>query len=113
MGTVTNIDEARPHEYATVTCEDCGHKWVAVYPVGTKALECPGCHNAVNEYGVRVAAQRCKTCGAEFTVCPVPDDLTDWEHCMSENCASYDERRDADKLFDAGLVRRDDDDSDA
>ena len=110
MGTVTDIDKARPHETNTVVCEDCGYKWVAVYPEGTKAIECPGCHNAVNEFGVRVLMNRCKTCGGLFTVCPIPANPEEWEHCLGEECDSYDEARDADKLFDAGLVSRDDED---
>ena len=72
---------------------------MAVYPTGIKLLECPRCHNGVNEYGIRVYVTKCKTCGVEFTVCPVPDNLDDWQHCMSEGCASYDQERDADKLF--------------
>ena len=24
-------------------CENCGHYWVAVYPVGAERLECPEC----------------------------------------------------------------------
>lgn len=111
MGTVTNIDEARPHSTATITCSDCGHKWVAVYPAGTKSLECPSCHNAVNEFGVRILIRRCKTCKTKFTVCPAPDSAKEWDHCLSEDCDSYDETRDVDKLFDAGVVRRDDDDT--
>jgi len=111
--TVTSIDAARPHDKSLIACKGCGHKWVAVYPTGTKALECPGCHNAVNKYGTRVAIRRCKTCGAEFTVCPAPppEKLDQWQHCLSEACDSYDDSRDADKLFDAGLVERDDDGS--
>ena len=110
MGVV-NIDDARPCSTTLIECKQCRHKWVAVYPTGTKALECPGCHDAVNEYGTRVMVTRCKTCGGEFTVCPVPDNPEIWQHCMSETCASYDEARDADKLFDMGIVKRDDDDT--
>lgn len=111
MGSVTNIDDARPHCTTTVECKQCGYKWVAVYPECTKALECPGCHDAVNEYGTRVYVNRCRDCGAEFTVCPIPDNTEDWQHCMSEDCASYDETRDGDKLFEQGRVKRDDDDA--
>ena len=112
MGTVTDIDAARQYCETLITCKQCSHKWVARYPVATKALECPGCHNAVNEYGTAVFVARCKTCGTQFTVCPKPDkDREDeWEHCMSVECGSYDKSRDADILFDAGLVKRDDDD---
>jgi len=27
-----------------MVCEICTHKWVAVFPEGTKELECPNCH---------------------------------------------------------------------
>lgn len=111
IGNITDIDDARPHATTAIVCDGCNHKWIAVYPIGTKALECPGCHNAVNEYGTRVLLRRCKTCGARFTVVPVPENPADWEHCMAETCASYDETRDATKLFDAGMARRDDDDT--
>ena len=26
-------------------CLDCGHKWVAVYPLGAAILECPKCNS--------------------------------------------------------------------
>lgn len=26
-----------------VTCEKCGYKWVAVWPIKTKRLKCPEC----------------------------------------------------------------------
>lgn len=107
-GTVTDIDAGRPHATTSIMCSACGHQWVAVYPVETMALECPGCHDAVNEYGTRVLLRHCKTCGRRFTVCPLPspDRLDGWENCLDVGCASYDETRDADKLFDAGLVVR-------
>lgn len=54
MGTVTDLDSYRPHSVAQITCEDCGYEWTAVYPSSVKAMECPGCHNAVNEHGERV-----------------------------------------------------------
>ena len=39
-------DEAEaydPHISGEAQCVDCGHKWVAVAPVGTTDLECPHC----------------------------------------------------------------------
>jgi hypothetical protein len=27
-----------------VRCASCWHRWMAVRPVGTRRLECPGCH---------------------------------------------------------------------
>lgn len=96
---VMDLDAARPHVTASISCEGCGHRWVAVYPTSTKALECPGCHNSVNEYGVLVLFRRCKTCGAQFTVVPLPQNPADWEHCMSESCASYDMTRNPEGLF--------------
>ena len=113
MGTITELDAARPHRTHMIKCKACGRSWCAVYPVGTKGLECPGCHGWVNEHGTPVLVRHCKTCGSRFTVCPTPEpeNLKDWEHCLSEDCASYEEARNADKLFDAGLVKRDDEDS--
>ena len=64
-------------------------------------------HNGVNEYGVRVFVSRCKTCGAEFSVTPRPESLDDWQNCLGPDCGSYDESRDADKMFDDGIVERD------
>jgi len=56
--------------------------------------------NSVNEYGTPISIHICETCGQEFTVCPLlPDDAKGWENCMAETCASYDPKRDADKLF--------------
>jgi len=100
MGNVVSLDDMRPHTTTTVECQDCQHKWLAVYPTGTKALECPGCHNAVNEYGTRVLLNWCKTCGTEFTVCPLPENPENWLHCLAPECESYDESRDIDDLFD-------------
>ena len=100
MGTVTDIDDARPHTTATIICSDCGYKWIAVYPTGADVLECPGCHNAVNEYGTRILVRRCKTCNKRFTVCPMPSNPQDWENCMAPECPSYDPDRDCDDFFD-------------
>jgi Zn finger protein HypA/HybF involved in hydrogenase expression len=33
-----------PHTYGPATCNDCGHHWTAVWPLGAEELECPKCH---------------------------------------------------------------------
>lgn len=35
----------QPHTYGPAICEDCGHRWMAVWPLGAEALECPKCHS--------------------------------------------------------------------
>jgi hypothetical protein len=35
-----------PHAHGTATCNDCGNEWVAVWPLGADALECPNCHGS-------------------------------------------------------------------
>lgn len=64
---------------------------------------------AVNLHGVPTSIHVCDSCGSQFTVCPAAGD--DWGGCMSEKCSSYDEDRDADKLFDNNdpRIQRDDD----
>ena len=99
MGNIINIDEARPHITTSIECGLCGHKWIAVYPEGATRLECPNCHDAVNEYGTSVYVNRCKICGREFTICPKPENTENWQHCLAADCLSYDESRDADKLY--------------
>ena len=47
MSNVTHIDDARRHLSFPVMCHKCWYEWVAVFPVETKSLECPGCHEAV------------------------------------------------------------------
>lgn len=47
MGTVTDIDDARPHDCCQVLCDNCSHYWVACFPVGTVSVECPGCRHMV------------------------------------------------------------------
>lgn len=98
MVDIVNIDDFRPHITKPIQCE-CGKNWVAVYPEGTDYLECPGCHQMVNEYGVSVFVNTCKTCGNKYTVTPAPKNIEDWQHCLDPSCGSYDESRDADKLF--------------
>ena len=59
-----------------------------------------------NEYGTKISIHKCNFCGDEFTVCPaVSTNAKGWGGCMAPNCTSYDETRDADKLFDEGKVR--------
>lgn len=54
-----------------------------------------------NECGTLISLHRCETCGKEFTLCPArSDDAPGWENCLARDCASYDEARDADRLFD-------------
>ena len=33
------------HTYGPAICEDCGHRWMAVWPLAADALECPKCHS--------------------------------------------------------------------
>jgi Zn finger protein HypA/HybF involved in hydrogenase expression len=40
---VSNEDVTQ-HAHGPAQCDDCGHKWVAVWPLGAEALECPKCH---------------------------------------------------------------------
>lgn len=48
-------EEDMPHEVSMVTCLNCGKRWIAVRPLGTKLddLECPQCRQqgAVIETG--------------------------------------------------------------
>lgn len=62
---------------------------------------------ALNEYGIPVSVHKCDSCGLQFTVCPAVDpDGVNWGGCLSRICISYDLKRDADRLFDEGKVRR-------
>lgn len=36
--------EMQPHRSGAAECLDCDYSWVAVWPVGADALECPNCH---------------------------------------------------------------------
>ncbi len=51
-----------------------------------------------NRYGTPISQQVCDSCGTHFTICPPAGE--DWGGCQAEGCASYDEKRDMDKLFD-------------
>lgn len=57
--------------------------------------------DTINEYGIKVAAFECDTCGVEYTICPAPDDdtLDGWNNCSGDDCASYDPERDTEILF--------------
>lgn len=57
-----------------------------------------------NAYGTEISRFQCETCGQEFTVCPKPDQHSQWASCLARECASYDPARDADLLFDDGNV---------
>lgn len=59
-----------------------------------------------NEYGTPVTMFWCDECQTTFTVCPEqkPENDWQWAGCLGTTCPSYDEARDADKLFDEGKV---------
>lgn len=61
-----------------------------------------------NSYGTPVTMFRCQGCRSAFTVCPAvaPENDDQWTGCLGLGCLTYDETRDADKLFDEGRVRR-------
>jgi len=102
MSDIIELDDHRPHATTSVECKCCSHKWVAVYPVTANYLECPGCHEMVNQYGTKVYVTHCMTCGREFSVCPYPEDVSGWQHCLDKHCKSYDPARDVDHLFENG-----------
>lgn len=106
---VVSLDDRRPHDFEPIQCKGCGHRWVAVFPAGLTFLECPGCHDAVNLFGVPVLVRRCVECKSRFTVCPKPADPEGWEHCLGEHCSTYDPDRDGDRLVEIGLVRQKED----
>lgn len=35
--------------YSNATCNNCCHRWVAVWPLGTEDLECPRCGSTDTE----------------------------------------------------------------
>ncbi len=55
MNNVVELDRQRPHRTTAITCGFCEWKWVAVYSEGTKALQCPLCHQWVNEFGTHIS----------------------------------------------------------
>lgn len=106
MNNVIELDSQRPHRTTAITCGFCEWRWVAVYPESTNVLQCPLCHQWVNEFGTHVSRHVCVTCGARFTVCPAVPTNDRWENCLADECASYDPNRDVDRFF--GEIRRDD-----
>lgn len=36
-------DQDEPHRVSMVNCHWCNCNWVAIYPVGTRMLDCPKC----------------------------------------------------------------------
>lgn len=36
-------DSGAPHMAGHASCDECAHEWVAVWPMGADALECPNC----------------------------------------------------------------------
>ena len=44
---IIDLDSRRPHVTAHVGCKACKREWQAVYPVGARELECPGCFKKV------------------------------------------------------------------
>lgn len=55
----------------------------------------------VNEYGTPITRLVCRTCKRPFTVCPAlpTERLDEWQHCMADDCPSYDIDRDPTYLF--------------
>ena len=54
---------------------------------------------AVNEFGIVMGVvYRCAQCEVTYTVCPVPEDDTQWHSCRGPLCTSYVKERDADRL---------------
>ena len=42
---ISHIEDAMPHKVSETMCWYCGHRWIAVRPVGVllKQLQCPQC----------------------------------------------------------------------
>lgn len=59
-----------------------------------------------NEHGTIMSVHSCDTCMDSFTVIPSAAGRDGWGSCLSEVCGSYDVTRDADLLFERGLVQR-------
>ncbi len=64
---------------------------------------------ATNEYGTVVSVHVCDTCGRGFTLCPADRDGLFGGDCLAYGCASYDESRDIDRVWDGvqSFVRAD------
>ena len=43
MSNVISIDSKMHHVSGDAHCIECGHKWIAVAPIGTTQLECGNC----------------------------------------------------------------------
>lgn len=43
-------EERTPHLSGNAFCMFCNHEWIAVAPVGTTWLECPGCHGHKGQF---------------------------------------------------------------
>ena len=45
MERIAKIEEKMPHKVSETMCWYCGHRWIAVRPVGVllKQLQCPQC----------------------------------------------------------------------
>ena len=69
------------------------------------AVECASCGDMVNEYGTKVYATNCETCGRFYSICPYPEKGTEhrWNNCLAPECGSYDKDRDVDLMLDNGL----------
>ncbi len=52
----------------------------------------------IDQDGMPISVHICGDCNALFTVCPPYNES--WGGCLAETCASYDENRDIDSLFD-------------
>lgn len=69
---VIDINERRPYLSGMVQCMHCGHKHVAVAPVGTHWQECPECHTMmavwVNPIERGTETWECR-CGGIFFRC--------------------------------------------
>lgn len=42
-GEVVALADHRPHLSGPARCMECGHRWVAVAPIGTTRMECTAC----------------------------------------------------------------------
>lgn len=43
VAEIIDIFAKQPHLSGEALCLHCQHEWIAVSPIGTLALECPGC----------------------------------------------------------------------
>jgi transcription elongation factor Elf1 len=71
MDNILEFKRKEEHVSGNALCLICDHKWVAVAPVGTQALECPSCHTIKGVFTQLVSRQtedhlQCGCCGSEF-----------------------------------------------